>query len=268
MVASRFKIAFVLAFLCVAQTCAGQSAASASLDIHAPNSESGFWGRFFIIEKTSRIAGWITSQDGESIYRITGIHASDATRLKAIVYVPGCALQTVDIAISEQKNYQYSFRCLLLPQTQIEGTVEQRLNNREKVTIEAKYVASWAPAFFECDDGTTTEIPLESKTTLDGQNNFILQIPDLSKDKLASAADHLGEIRFWVRERASGRIVDQLRVVSKNPAVQVTRLGGLPIAALSAPVSVLKFCDTADSFWSHDRYGFAIREDAGERCVP
>jgi len=247
---------------------AGAAVPAATLDIHAPDSVSGFWGRFFIIEKASRIAGWITSEDKTSDYKITGIHASGETRFRAIVYVPGCALQAVDLAISEPRNYQYSFRCVLIPLTQIQGTVLQPGGAlMHDVTVEAKYVANWAPAFFQYDDGTATEIPLGDKATFNGQNKFSLQIPDLAKDKLASSADHPGEIRIYVRDNAVGSVADQLRLTSDNPAVPVSRLGGIPISALSDNGAVLRFCET-ESLISHDSYGFAVRDDSARPCVP
>jgi len=247
---------------------AGANGPAATLDVHAPDSVSGFWGRFFIIEKASRIAGWITPEDKTSDYKISGIHASENTRFRAIIYVPGCALQTVDLAISEARNYQYSFRCVLVPQTQIQGTVLQPGGGlMRNVTVEAKYVANWAAAFFQYDDGTATEIPLGDKATFNGQNKFSLQIPDLSKDKLASSADHPGEIRIYVRDDANGQIADQLRLTSADPAKPVSRMGGIPISALSDNGAVLRFCET-ESLLSHDSYGFAVRDDSAGRCAP
>jgi len=265
MAASRFK-PFLL-FLALSGV-SGASGPVATIDIHAPDLVSGFWGRFFIIEKASRIAGWITSDDKTSVYKITGIHASEDTRFRAIVYVPGCALQTVDLAISEPRNYQYLFRCVLIPQTQIQGMVLQPGGSLiHDVTVEAKYVASWAPAFFQYDDGTTTEIPLGDKATFHGQNKFSLQVPDLSKDKLATSADHPGEIRIWVRDTGNGRIADQLRLTSSEPALPVSKMGGIPISALSENGAVLRFCET-EAFISHDSYGFAVRDDSAGRCAP
>jgi len=267
MAAYWFKTFLLLAF-CGWALAAEATGPAATLDIHAPDSVSGFWGRFFIIEKASRIAGWITSEDKTSDYKITGIHASQDTRFRAIVYVPGCALQTVDLAIAEARNYQYSFRCLLIPQTQIQGTVLQPGGSLlHDVTVEAKYVATWAPAFFQYDDGTTTEIPLGDKATFNGQNKFSLQIPDLSKDKLATSADHPGEIRIWVRDNENGQVADQLRLTSNDPAKPVSRMGGIPISALSDNGAVLRFCET-EALISHDSYGFAVRDESAGRCAP
>jgi hypothetical protein len=271
MLASGFRISLLL-LACFSGEVAlggpgfGATAPEATLEIHAPDSVSGFWGRYFIIEKASRIAGWITSEDGAALYKINSIHASDATRFKAIVYVPGCALQAVDIPIAEAKNYQYSFRCSLIPQTQIQGTVSKNNNTGDAVTVEARYVASWASAFFQYDDGIPTEIPLGNKTAFSGQDKFSLQIPDLSKDKLASSPDHPGEIRIWVRDVASGRVEEQLRLTPNNSATPVSKMGGIPISALSDNGSVLHFCET-DSFLTHDSFGFAIRNDAAGPCA-
>jgi hypothetical protein len=264
MLPGRFGVLLLIAAFCIVAP--GEVVPEATIEIHAPDSTPGFWGRYFIIENQKRSAGWITAEDGTAVYKISGIHASEATRFRAIVYVPGCALQTVDLGISERKVYQYTFRCVLIPQTQIQGTVSDG-HAGEDVTVEAKYVASWAPAFFQYDDGTTTEIPLGDKTTFKSDEKFSLQIPDLSKDKLVTAPDHPGEIRIWVRDRADGKVEDQLRLTSNNPAIPVTRMGGVPISALSENGAVLHFCET-ESFITRDSYGFAIRDDAAGRCKP
>jgi hypothetical protein len=258
------RILLLISAVCTISS--GQTVSQATLEIHSPDAVAGFWGRYFIIENQKRSAGWITSEDGISVYKITGIHASDATRFRAIVYVPGCALQTVDLAISERKTYQYTFRCVLIPQIQIQGTVSQG-HAGDDMTVEAKYVAGWAAAFFQYDDGTTTEIPLGDKTVFKSDEKFSLKIPDLSKDKLVTSPDHPGEIRIWVRQRADGPIEDQLRLISNDPAIPVSRMGGIPISALSENGAVLHFCET-ESFITRDSYGFAIRDDAAGRCKP
>jgi hypothetical protein len=89
----------------------------------------------------------------------------------------------------------------------------------------------------------------------------------LSKDKLAASPDHPGEIRIWVRDNADGHIADQLRLASNDPAVPVSKMGGIPISALSENGAVLRFCET-ESFISHDTYGFAVRDEPAGKCAP
>ena len=255
------KSALGLLLLWQACVLAAQALGDATLDIYAPNSQSAFWGRFYVIENATRHAGWIRSENGTAVYKITGIHAGEATRIKAILYAPGCALQTMDVAIVEPRNYDYSFRCLMLPKTEVEGYVTNNVNNNDKFIIEAKYVASWVPSFFGFDDGTTTEVPLETLTTLNTGNRLVLQIPDLSKDKLAADADHAGEIRFYLLDRSTGRIIDQLRT-------QSGRFGGLPVSALNKTSPDLKFCGTGFLLSrDHDQYGFANRTDSPYSCT-
>ncbi len=247
---------------------AGQTGADATVSIQVPDSISAVWGRYVTADNQSRKAGWTGSRNEQGDYLIKGIQASRETRFRAIVFVQGCSLRTLDIAITESRNYRYAFVCESLPQKEIQGTIGQSGSYGQEITLEAKYIASWAPAFFAYDDGTTTEIPLGSKVNIVAQNKFVLPIPDLSKDKIAGSASYPGEIRIFVRENASGRIIDQLRVLSNNQAVRATRFGGIPIAALSVEHPVFTFCETSSAY-SHDKYGFAHRENIAEEvCHP
>jgi hypothetical protein len=260
-----WRVSLLLFALSLGHLGADDTDPAATLDIHAPGLSAGFWGRYVILNKLNRISGWITSATDAATYRIAGLPARPDTHFRAILYVPGCALQTLDIAITERKNYQYSFFCALLPPIQLNGTVTHMGTDQEGVTLEAKYVASWAASFFQFADGTDTEIPLGNKTSLDSQNEFALPIPDFSKDKLASSSSHFGEIRIFVRDRATGLIVDQLRWASGIPSIQPTKFGGIPITALSGDSLNFKFCETG-TWLSHDHYGFALRNNALETC--
>lgn len=248
--------------------CFGQNSDHlASVDVHFAGHAPGFWGRYIVIDKEKRRTGWIRSLDGADVYRISGVSAAQGTRLKAILYAPACALQTLDLSMAGLRDYQYVFTCKPLPQLEIHGMLG-RLQRRSdgNSEIRAKYIAIWAPAFFEYDDGTDTEIPLGGSASFDSLYLFRLSIPDLSKDKVANSADHPGEVRLAMRDPVSGRVVDQLRISPQTAGMQPTRFGGIPVSLLRTSPLVFTFC-SANADVDHDEYGFGIRPDvANDGC--
>ena len=75
----------------------------ASLDIDFGTPTASVWGRYVVSDKTTVRTGWINPQDGEHNYTVTRLSANKTSHLRGIVYSPGCALQTFDIAIQELK---------------------------------------------------------------------------------------------------------------------------------------------------------------------
>jgi hypothetical protein len=212
--------------------------------------------------------GWIQPHNGEKAFAITRLLANRQSHARGIVYSPGCALETFDIAITELRRYVYSFHCEPSPEIEIHGWIPHlgRLYDGD-FRIEAKYVADWAPDFFKYDDGTTTEIPLVSAGTLDDQNHFHLPIPNLTADKFAGSPIHDGEIRIYIRNQKSGQIIDQWRFTSPDPKLRATRFGGIPIGSIKPDSDLFTFCP-ARSVLAHDQFGFALRPEPDSVCLP
>jgi len=254
-------ISTVLAFSAMGQT------PTATLEIQFAGHSSGFWGRYAICYGRNRIAGWTSPQNGEA-HRIEGIFSGPKTRIKGVLYAPGCALQTMDVSIKEARPYQYSFRCDPVPQTEIQGVTGplDPLHRGHKVRIEAKYVALWAPAFFGYDDGTATEIPLAGESSVDEQGHFRLSIPDFRKDKLASSPNHAAEIRIWARDQNDDQVFAKLRLLSGDYKIQPTRFGGIPLDSIGS--SLLEFATCyANPPAMRDEFGFSVRGLAENDCM-
>jgi len=240
----------------------------ATLDVDFGVPTGRVWGRYVMSDGATVRSGWMTSQDGKPIYAIAKLSANRTAHVRGIVYSPGCALQVFDIAIQEPRAYRYSFACEPISQIEIRGSipVRGRLYDGD-VTVEAKYVAHWAPELFKHDDGTATEIPLGGSARLDDQNQFQLLVPDLSRDSLAGAPDHGGEIRIFVRNQESGQIVDRWRFISQDPKLRRTRFGGIPIGLIKPDSGVFAFCPIGPVF-AHDEFGFAVRPEVRSACSP
>ncbi len=236
----------------------------ARLSVDFLDHTAGAWGRYVISDGSVRRTGWLTTGDDHETYAISAIRLGSSSRVRAILYASGCSVQTANLPIREAKTYHYIFHCEPVPQTELRGTVSRidRLYGRQ-VTVEAKYVVPWASAFFGYDDGTTTEIPLGNSTTLDQKSAFVLPVPDLSMDRSVKQRDDTPEIRVWLRDKSSGRIVGQLRPAS---AKRSSRFGGLGAASLPlAPLEVFTPC-AANPPGAHDQFGFGIRPASDDAC--
>jgi len=240
--------------------------ASAILNVRFSGHTAGFWGRYLVSTAFQRTTGWISPSPGEQSVTVPLLAAGPSTRIRAILYVPGCQLQRFDLPITERRAYNYSFQCRALPQTEIAGAITRadRLGTYS-LAIKAKYVVGWAPQFFGYNDGTDTVIPLESTSTFDSKNlTFRLSMPDLSKDVLASSQNHQGEIQIWTQDANTGKRIAKLRLISRLPENQQKRFGDLPVG--TPQTRLLQFASCAMPPEEHDAYGFGKRPDGGDGC--
>lgn len=211
------------------------------------------------------LGGWVQPLSGVSSYVInTTLDGRPATGIKAILYAPGCAMQTLDLPLSGSTNPQYSFICQPVRSISIAGALirSDRLYGRE-VTLHAKYLARWAQAFLGLDESIVTSIPVGDVAYLSADGHFTLVIPDLSQDPLAGAADHPGDLQIWAKDRTSEVIVAQL--TPTGPQLIRTRMGGLKVQNEYPSEIVFAPC-AANPPQRHDRIGFAIRPDVSDAC--
>lgn len=240
---------------------------TATVEIQFTGHGAGFWGRYAVCYGKSRIAGRASPQIGES-QRIEGIFSGSNTRIRGVLYAPGCALQTMDISIKEARLYKYSFRCDPLPQTEIQGVTGpiDPLHRGHHMKIEAEYAALWTAGFLGYDDGTAMEIPLAGDSAVDAQGHFRLSIPDFAKDKVAGSPNHAAEILIWARDQDDGRVFANLRLLSGNNKLEPTRFGGIPVDSIGS--SLLEFATCyADPPAEYDKFGFTIRSDLKNECA-
>jgi hypothetical protein len=219
-----------------------------------------FFARYVL---DGQFGGWIQPRPGISAYFIrTSQQGHQAVRIKALLYAPGCAIQTLDLPAAETSIQRYSFPCEPVPWISISGTLARsdRLYGHD-VKVQAKYVARWAAHFLGLDDDMITDIPVgETKDVSEG--HFRLSLPDFSHDLLAGTPDHPGELQIVAKDRTSGGIVAQL-----VPTLQVarTRMGGLKILDSYPSEMVFAPC-SANRAQVHDAMGFALRPDSRDAC--
>jgi hypothetical protein len=208
---------------------------------------------------------WVHPRPGVSSYFISTAHEGrPATRIKAILYAPGCAIQTLDVPVSPSNNQEYSFVCRLLPSLSIAGALTRMdLLNGHEVKVQASYVARWGQPFLGLDNSFVTGIPVGDVANLSADRRFRLSIPDFSQDALAAAADHAGELQIWARDKTSNIIVAQL--IPAGSQVVKARMGGLKIRSDYPSEIVFTPCPE-DAHRVHDAFGFAQRTDLSGTC--
>jgi len=209
--------------------------------------------------------GWVQPHSGVSSYFISTIYEGrPVTRIKALLYAPGCAIQTLDLPVSGSNNQGYSFICQPLRSVWINGALTRmdRLYGRE-VKLKANYVARWAQSFLELGNDILTTFPVGDAAYPSPDGRFRLSVPDLSQDPLAGAPDHAGEIQIWASDKTTDRLIAQLIPVGLG--LMTTRMGGLKI--LSEYPSELMFAPClANPATLHDRVGFAVRPGSSDQC--
>ena len=258
------------ALILVAGVCSGQipqppTSPSHYIEIKLPPgviSESVFVRYLLAGEE---FGGWVQPHPGASSYFISTSHEGrSATRIRALLYAPGCAIQTLDLPVSGSNSRQYSFICRPLASVWIVGTLTRadRLYRRE-IKLQAKYVARWAQSFLGLGDSIVTSIPVGDVTYLSPDGRFSLSVPNFSQDPLAGAPDHLGELQIWARDKTSGDVVAQL--IPTGPQVIRTRMGGLKIQTEYPSETIYAPC-AANPPQVHDAIGFALRPGASDAC--
>jgi hypothetical protein len=214
------------------------------------------------------LGGWVQPRPGVSSYIIgTTREGQSASGIKAVLYAPGCAIQTLDIPLSNANNPQYSFICQPLGSVWIVGKLIQpeRLSGRE-VQLHARYIARWAQSFLGLPAEIPLTIPLGEVASLSADNSFRISVPDLSRDPLAAAWDHLGELQIWAKDKSNGDDVAQL--VPRGSPTFKTRMGGLKIQSDYPPETAFAPCALPRRpLVLVDREGFSVREFS-DPCGP
>jgi hypothetical protein len=207
--------------------------------------------------------GWVEPRPDVSSYFIrTTRQGVAAARFRALIYAPGCAIQTVDLPTSGPAVPRYSFMCEPVPNVRLMGNlIESDRLNAGKTRLEVKYVARWAAGFLGIGEDLTTDIPVGGTRYAAKDGSFEISLPDFSEDPMASASDP-GEFQILTRDRTNGNIVARL-----VPTVESlrTRMGGLEIRKAYADKIEFAACPGRGPHL-HDALGFSVRPTAKDAC--
>jgi hypothetical protein len=246
--------------ICFAQALPPSGGASAYVEIDLPagvRSETLFV-RYVLDDD---FGGWLEPHAGVSSYFIGATREGIAAkRFRALVYAPGCMIQTIDLPILSPAVPRYSFVCQPLANVTLTGTLikPDRLLGQE-VKVQVKCVARWAQSFLGLGDEIMTDIPLGGTAHASANGAFLLSVPALTEDPLAGTLDHAGEFQFWARDPTSGKIVAQIIPTAR---VLRTRMGGLQIRKeYPEPIEFAPCSGPHQGMQPHDTFGFALRPD-------
>jgi hypothetical protein len=253
----RRKAGLFIGLVLLAGACLGQTPAH-YLEIQLPSgvAPETFFARYILAGQD--LGGWVQPRSGVSAYLIdTTVNGRPATGIKAILYASGCAIQTLDLALSSSANSRYSFVCQPLASVPIAGEVlhPDWLSARD-IRLEVRYVARWAQPFLTPGENIVTSIPVGDFEHLTADGHFRLVVPDLSRNPL-------GELQIWAKDRSSGAIVAQL-IPTGSPLAR-TRMGGLKLQN-AYPEIVFAPCAVNDH-QVHDEFGFDVRPQPDERAA-
>lgn len=201
--------------------------------------------RYRLDDDPGTIGGWVDPQaDVSSYFVATTQNGKAASRLRALVYAPGCAMRTYDLSLSGSSVQQALFDCRPVPSLWISGMANGLKDSR----IVAKYTGRWVQDFFGLGDGIVTLIPVGEANYFTDKGRFQELIPDFSGE------ERPGEIQFWATDPATGNVLARLL-----PSMH-------PTPASATPVEI-KFvvCGIRESR-AHDSFGFAIRGQEDTDC--
>jgi hypothetical protein len=207
----------------LATACYGQS--TFEIKLPANVASETFVIRYFLTGAFGGYNGWVEQKNDVRSYRIgTVLQGQPATQIKSILYAPGCALQTLNVELTDAGPHDYEFACRPLPAISVAGKLTKANLLLEKpMEIHVNYVAYWAHEFFGVRDGLITTMRV-GEATPDADGQFRVALPDLSQDPIASAKSHPGVFQFWARERTTGNLLAEL-----VPAESKARFGSLRI---------------------------------------
>ncbi len=211
------------------------------------------------------LGGWVKPQAGLPAYRISAIrNGAVASGIKAIIYAPGCGIETIDVAFTGTLNRNYDFVCRPVGNVSVSGKIQQaELLSKHEVLLQAKYLAHWASAAIGIGGEVPLTIPLGQPATLAPAGGFALSVPDFASDPGARA--RLSEIQIWAVDRSTGENVAQLFPAGRADAK--TRASGLRIQRAYPAEIVFSPC-TIDpqGHVMHTPEGFAIRPETSGPC--
>jgi hypothetical protein len=197
--------------------------------------------------------GWVAARRGVSSYRIGTNHAGQrADRIKAILYAPGCAIEMFDVAIAGTEDLPYVFTCKPITTMTIAGRLirTDQLNSSD-FTVQAKYIARWAPGFLGIAEEIPLTIRLDDRTAITPDGRFRLSVPDFGLED--------SELQLWAVDQETGS--DIAHLIPKGPFNTRDRTGSIKIDRTQFGEILFESCAVARPLTSENSMHL-IRRDA------
>lgn len=249
--------------ICVGWVAYPQDRPSRSIEITLPAGVKSETVYIRYVLAGGTFGGLVQTKPGVSSYFINTMAGKRAaTGIKALLYAPGCALQTLDLSLSGSNTPQYAFVCMPVSNVSIAGRVDHldRLYGRD-VILQANYIARWASGFLGLDDSFVPVIPVGDTPQLSANGGFQISVPNFSAQ--AGGAARSEEFQIWAKDKGTGDRIAFL--IPQGHQSITTRMGGLNVLSTYPSDIVFRPCDT-NSAQTHDAEGFALRPDIADAC--
>lgn len=206
----------------LAQT--GQDDAIFTIAVTAPTPAKDVQLRYFLTDQAG--VAWRTTLAVASDDKVV-IRADTAGRvpktLNAIAYAPGCQFVTYsaeDLTVSPR---QGEFQCQKLPTLELRGTIAKPPT--QQLEVQSMYVVRWAGKFF-ADSGVSISPLLLTKSTVEADGTFSMELPDFTSDPLWNSLANDASLIFFLVDPATGH-----RVAELQPAAAFAPNGDLKVAS-------------------------------------
>jgi hypothetical protein len=142
-----------------------------------------------------------------------------ADRVRAVVFIPGCETNTLDVAIQSKREVR-EVKCVPLPHWALKGQVADfGIPKRGWLKVDVTYRANWVGRNFEVgqEQSNVFNRPLIEfdvvSVTLPKKRSFSLELPILADDpgEQNAAPEDRGEFVFTLRNGDTGAILGVLR---------------------------------------------------------
>lgn len=156
--------------------------------------------RYFLVGAFGGYGGYVKQERGVHAYVVnTSYENKPATSLKAILYAPGCQIQTIALEL-RGASAETEFICRELPSVVLTGRIipPRSFQGKER-EVAVTYMAHWAQMFFGVWDGPVASFPVGTAIP-DANGVFRIRLPDFGKDPIAAAKIQEESFSFLLRE--------------------------------------------------------------------
>ena len=223
---TRFLIALLVAIPVLLSAQTNSTDDVFTINVAAPVSPKDVQVRYLLggdpaVQQSSSIA----KPDDARILVKTGAEGKPARSFRAIVYSPGCQFSTIKADDLSASTRQAAFQCQKLSTTPLHGKTDVSRFAGKELQVEALYVCNWAGQFFGVPGMAISPLSV-SKTKVDTDGTFTMDLPDFSGDPLWNSLSHNATLMFSLVDGATGEQVARL-----SAPRDLGRRGALKVAA-------------------------------------
>jgi hypothetical protein len=181
--------------------------------------------RYFLTGDFGGFAGFQMDREGENSVLIhTEGEGKQAKSLKAVLYAPGCQIQTISIADLSLSNGESVFHCSPIGDIKLQGKFSRGPTTPDrKIEVQIQYLGHWGHGFFGIVDGIVLSFNI-AKSPVAEDGSFQLFLPNFAVDGGLPAQEEDACFAVFVRDADSGSVLAELK-----PPAALAREGNLKI---------------------------------------